>query len=151
MKKFKNLLIVMVFLMGGISVSAQSMQLSNSGGKPHKAQGRFAYLNLTEEQQQQFQDLMAEMQKKMNPISAIIKDKNDELTKLMLTDNPDEKAIFSKIEEIGMQRIELQKIGVSNRIKFRSLLTDAQKEKYDKHEINKTKKAIKPGQRKKMN
>jgi Spy/CpxP family protein refolding chaperone len=148
MKRIAGLLMMISLVIGSLSVSAQSMKLSNASGHPQKKYSRLAYLNLSEQQESQFQELMTEMQKKMNPITQKIEEKNRILTGLMLTDKPDEKAIFTLIEEIGQQKIALQKIGVANRIKFRSMLTEEQKEKYDSHEKNKTKKAIKPSERK---
>lgn len=98
---------------------------------PRGVMGKMACLNLTEDQQATATAYFTEMQKEMTPLKLDLKEKKAQLDKLMIAENPNEKDIYSKAEEMSVIRLEMQKIKIDHQLKLRTILDADQKALFD--------------------
>ena len=135
-KKLSSWILIAIMTIGGLSLSAQPMQ-----GKSFKnispAQNKFMYLDLDEAQQEQAKTFFTAMQKQSTPLRADIQEKQAQLNKLMIADQPNEEAIYAKVEEIAQLKMEIQKVRISSKIQMRSILNEDQKALFDARVVSK--------------
>ncbi|MBN1348993.1 Spy/CpxP family protein refolding chaperone [candidate division KSB1 bacterium] len=87
--------------------------------------------DLTDEQRAKIEDLRLKFQEVRAPERIKMQKMRLELKELMIAKNPNQKAIDTKIDEIGKKRTEMQKQHVAHRLEIRNLLTDKQKAVFD--------------------
>ena len=124
-RKFTIVTAILICIAMGTLIYAQGRYLVPVKG------GRLGLPDLTEEQQEKIQSLNLDLQKELIPIRSQLELKNVELKALLIVDNPDEKAINSKIDEIGKLETEIQKATVKNNLAIRALLTPEQRIIFD--------------------
>ena len=99
---------------------------------PKEKHGRMGRMNLTEQQTDQIHTLKTEAEAEMLPLETKLKTKQAELKELMVAEKPSQRAINSKIDEIGNLQTTIQKKRIGHRLEVRSLLTDEQKVWFDR-------------------
>ncbi len=104
----------------------------------HRFEGpRFGkMLDLTEEQQTQIENSRLQMQKEMLPLRSELTQKRNDLKLLITSDNPNKAQIDKALEGISDVRLKMQQLRINQMLKVRSLLTDAQKQKFDMRILN---------------
>jgi Spy/CpxP family protein refolding chaperone len=85
--------------------------------------------DLTKDQQKQVESLRLDLLKKMQPLQAQMSQKRIEMMELASKDNPDEKAIEKKRQEIWSLQDTMRSERRAMSSKFRSLLTPEQRQK----------------------
>lgn len=113
------------------------------------AKDKMACLNLTEDQQATAETFFTEMQKEMTPLKLDLKEKKVQLDKLMIADQPDEKDIDAKLEEMSAIRLEMQKLKIDHQLKLRTILDADQKVLFDAQQTGKRNGQSRKGQSKK--
>jgi Spy/CpxP family protein refolding chaperone len=88
--------------------------------------------NLTEEQQTQIEKSKLNLDKELLPLEADVDVKRAELDKLFLVEKPDKKAVYKKVDEIGVLQVQIEKIKVDHKLEVRALLTPDQRVAFDK-------------------
>jgi Spy/CpxP family protein refolding chaperone len=88
--------------------------------------------DLTEEQQTQIEKSKLNLDKAILPLNAELDVMKAELDQLFLTDKPDKKAIYKKIDEIEAVKTRIKKLKVDHRLEVRALLTPDQRVAFDK-------------------
>lgn len=131
-------------------IAFSSMQIMAQGKKMNKKGPAFKDLELTENQQAKAKTLRMDLQQKSKLMNLDIKEKQIQLEKLMIADEPDKNAIFKKIDEISKLKTELQKLKATHRLDFRAMLTPEQQLKFDTHQMNKRKRIDNPDKGKKI-
>ncbi len=129
-QKLSSWIMVAIMVIGGLSLSAQQMQGRNFQNFTNP-QIRFAYLELSAAQLEQAKTFYTEMQKMNTPLRVDIQEKQAQLNKLMIADQPNEKDIYTKVEEIADLRLEIQKARIASRLQLRSILDANQKVLFD--------------------
>lgn len=94
---------------------------------------------LTEEQENQIKKLHLEFDKEILSLKGDIDVKSAEMKKLLITEDPDQKVIEQKIEEIGKLQIKMEKLRTQKQLKIRALLTPEQRIEFNKHIFMKSK------------
>ncbi len=87
--------------------------------------------DLTEEQENQLQDLRVEHMKEMTDFRNQLDEKQARLRTLETKDDPEMKAINGMIEEMGQIRIEMHKARAEHRQEVRQILNEEQRAFYD--------------------
>jgi Spy/CpxP family protein refolding chaperone len=87
--------------------------------------------NMTDEQKQKIEEIKAEYHKTVLPLKNQLEAERLALQSLQKDTDPDEDAIFAKIDEITELQAEIQKKNVSQRLAIRNLLDDDQKALFD--------------------
>ncbi len=88
-------------------------------------------LNLTEEQQEKIQKMKLQHQKEMLALQTELKTKKLDLRALK-TEKADSATINAKIDEIAEAQAAIQKKAFAHHMEIRNILTDEQKEIFDK-------------------
>jgi len=131
--------LLLLFLLGSTQMFAQ-VKSADKASTPKRTP--LMYLQLDESQQEQAKTFFTEMQKEMTYLRLDIQEKTAALDKLMIVDEPNEKAIFAQVDEISGIKSEMQKIRITSKLKLRSILDEDQRVRFDAHSIQmKTKKA----------
>lgn len=139
-QKLSSWILIAIMAISGLSLSAQNKQGRNFNCTS-QTQNRLKYLDLTETQQGQAKTFFTEMQKQATPLRADIQVKQAQLDKLMIADQPNENAIYAKMDEISTLRLEIQKARISSKLKMRAILDADQKVQFDAHEIGRRNKS----------
>lgn len=92
-------------------------------------QGMANVLDLTEDQQKQFQEIRISHQKGLIYDNNLIKEKEAHLQTLLSAEERDMKAVNKTIDEISSSKGELMKKRIANREDMKSILTPEQREK----------------------
>jgi Spy/CpxP family protein refolding chaperone len=121
---------ILIMIFSGMQLMAQERTKENK-------REAYKYLELSADQQTKAEAMKIDVQNQIKPMSLDAKEKQVQLEKLMIADKPDEGAIFDKIDEISKIKTEIQKLRISNTLKFRAMLTPEQKAKFDVMEKNK--------------
>jgi Spy/CpxP family protein refolding chaperone len=101
--------------------------------KNFRGAGRLeAFLDLTDEQDQQFEKIRLDFQKVSLPTFNKIGEKRAQL-KTLISENGDLSEIDQLIDDIGELQVSLKKQRVKNHLKIREVLTEDQKTKFDTH------------------
>jgi Spy/CpxP family protein refolding chaperone len=87
--------------------------------------------NLTDSQEAEIENLRITHYKATRDLQSDLEILRAEKRKLMLADNPDAKAIDTKIDEMNAIQSSLQKQRVAHHLAVRNLLTDSQKAHFD--------------------
>ncbi|MBT3254414.1 MAG: periplasmic heavy metal sensor [Candidatus Marinimicrobia bacterium] len=88
--------------------------------------GRLQEMQLTEEQEDQMQDLRYAHEKILIGLKADLKTAQLELKKLKQADEPNKKKIHAQIEKVGKQRIAIDKARADHHLEVRKVLTAEQ-------------------------
>ncbi len=105
--------------------------------KDHKNHKKECLMDdLTEEQKTKIEAIKFESQSKVKVYKADLDIKKAELKKLEIADEPSEKDIHAKIDEMTSLKADIQKERASARIDIRSELTPEQRVKFDSHKSN---------------
>jgi len=110
----------------GVNRNTQNPQMRFEQGRQRMAN----MLDLTEDQQKQFQEIRTRHQKDMVYDNNLIKEKEAHLQTLLSADERNMKAINKTIDEISSSKGELMKKRIANREEMKSVLTPEQKEKF---------------------
>jgi len=94
--------------------------------------------DLTADQEEEIKKLKLELEKEILPFRSEIEVKSAELKMLLISENPDQKTINKKIEEIGELRTTMQKLRTHHLLKIRMLLTPEQKVEFNKRVFEKS-------------
>jgi Spy/CpxP family protein refolding chaperone len=105
----------------------------------HHGKAGMGMEELTEEQEAKIKELKMGQEKEILLLKSEIELKTAELKKLMLVDDPDEKAIDKNIDKIGSLRTQIKKLSTKTYLKIRALLNPDQKVMFDKKHFNKSK------------
>jgi len=127
MNKVKKVLagtLIALLLLGGVGTAFAW----ESPRKPPRNRGAVD-LNLSEEQIKELQELSLKRRKEMLELRYTLQAKQLELQTLLLTKEPDEAKINSKVEEIGKLRTDIQKKALEYRNQVRKILTPEQWDK----------------------
>jgi Spy/CpxP family protein refolding chaperone len=125
-KNYKTMIVFLIVLMAMVQVFGQETETAQ------KKRGRMGHMNLTEEQIEQIHKLNTEVEAEITPIQSKLKIKKAELEELMIADNPSQKTINKKIDEISALETQIKKKRTAGRLQTRSLMTDEQKVWFDK-------------------
>ncbi|MFY0601440.1 MAG: periplasmic heavy metal sensor [Cyclobacteriaceae bacterium] len=88
-------------------------------------------LELTDEQKNQFENLMVAHHKQVQPLKNELQEKRASLKTQVSSDNPDKKKIENIIDDIGEIETSLLKAKTNNQIAIRAMLDDKQKMMFD--------------------
>jgi Spy/CpxP family protein refolding chaperone len=91
------------------------------------------WLNLTDDQEKAMDKLSLDFEKNTLTLRNDLKAKRDELHLLMIQDNPGQKEIDKKMDEMGSVQMKLHKAMVDHKLAVRKLLNADQKVKWDGH------------------
>ncbi len=83
-------------------------------------------LNLTEEQEDQMQNLRYISEKDLIKLKANLQTAKLELKKFKLADEPNQKKIHSQIEKVGQERTAIEKAKADHQLEVRKLLSEEQ-------------------------
>ena len=100
---------------------------------PREPFWKHADLGLSEEQIEKLEGLRSEFQKNRAKQQNQLKIKRLELRGLLLEDDPSEKKLYSKVEEISKLQMELQKKRIAHLLEVRKILTPEQWTKFSAH------------------
>jgi len=109
----------------GFNRDAQNPQMRFEQGR----QGMANILDLTEDQQKQFQEIRTSHQKELRYDNNLIREKEAHLQTLLSAEDRDMKAINKTIDEISSSKGEQMKKRIANREEMKSILTPEQVEK----------------------
>jgi len=132
---FKRTTVIMLalLLVAGFSVNAQRGRVGQRGagmygqGDMNAGRGGVCYgLNLSDEQQQQIDDLRVKHFKEVQPLRDEMFELKARQRTLMNAVKPDVKAINDKLDKISDIQNKLAKLRVDHRLKVRNILTDEQ-------------------------
>ena len=126
-------LIIITALTAGISIAPPALAHHGGGigmGMMHRGGGSWK-ATLTDEQQTQIAKLKLGYKKKKYPLKAKLKQAKVDLALLMTSDNPSEKAINKKIDEILELKSQKMRLKSSHKIAVRKLLNEEQRVKFD--------------------
>ena len=142
MKRTKQLTIVLITGMMMITAVTSFAQRGQGRKAPgmHKDmpmhQNCYANIpDLTEEQENQIEDLKTDHLKEMKGTFNKLNEKRARLRTLQTQDDPDMEKIYEVIEEMGDLRTEMHKARAKHLQKVRSLLNEKQKLYFDKHQM----------------
>ncbi len=131
----RNIIIGGILLIGLIFVTTT---LASPGkGRPNHSkrpnQGQFiehfgAEIGLTEAQQDELKSASFEREKNIVSLKADVKIAEIELRELMDEDNPNEAAVFQKIDEIGNLKSEIKKNVISGKLLLKTVLSVEQED-----------------------
>ncbi len=142
-KRITAILLTGVMMIATISSFAQRGQgKGNPGMHKNMSMHQKCYANipnLTEEQENQLEELKVPHMKKMSDFYNQLNEKRARLKTLQTKDNPDMNEINSVIEEMGEIRTEMHKARAKHHQEVRSLLNEEQKLYFDKHKMKKHK------------
>jgi len=125
----------------------ESGRMTNKPGWNQSCQG---IPNLTDQQQEQIQDLRMDHMKEMTDFRNQLNEKRARLRTLETKDDPNMDAIHQVIEEMGAIRTNMQKNRANHRQGVRNLLSDEQQVYYDSRMIRHgrfDRRGIRPGGR----
>ena len=125
-QNYKTMIVLLIVLMALVQAFGQETETVK------KKQGRMRHMDLTEEQGEQIHKLNTEVEAAIIPLQAKIKTKQAELQELVVVDNPNQKTIEKKMDEISVLETMIKKKRMTGRLGIRSLLTDEQKVWFDK-------------------
>jgi Spy/CpxP family protein refolding chaperone len=142
MKRTRNL--TAVLLTGIMMIATISSYAQKGQGKRHpgmkknmpmhqKCYGNIP--NLTEDQENQIEEMRVPHMKKMRDFTNQLNEKRAKLRTLQTKDNPDMDAIYNVIEEMGNIRTDMHKARAKHHQEIRSLLNEEQKLYFDKHKM----------------
>ncbi|NMB80256.1 MAG: periplasmic heavy metal sensor [Ignavibacteria bacterium] len=127
----KSILILSIFLFS-ISLIAQPMGRMNKMGDPSK-RPIIAKLNLTPEQEKQFNDITIENQKKVIDLKAQIEKNRLELKKMVGEGKIDEKKLVDLTDANSKLQGDIKSLAVKRWIAINKILNDDQKLIWSKH------------------
>jgi Spy/CpxP family protein refolding chaperone len=138
-KRFTAILLTGIMMIATISSFAQRGQKQGNPGmrKNTPMQQRF-YKNipdLTEEQENQIDELRVPHMKEMKDFYNQLNEKRAKLRTLQTKDNPDMDAIYKVIEEMGDIRTNMHKERAKHHQEIRSILNEEQRIYFDKHRM----------------
>lgn len=128
-QNYKTMIVFLIVLMAMVQVFGQETETAQ------KKRGRMRHMDLTEEQTGQIHKLNSEVEAAIIPLQAKLKTKQAELQELMVVDNPNQKTIEKKMDEISALETGIRKKRMACRLQTRSLLTDEQRVWFDKKEF----------------
>ncbi len=129
--KTRLLFFTVLILSGLIFSSTAFAQHDCKGQNQDKAHKGCIMEDLTPDQQKKVDDIKMESEKKVTLYKADLKIKKAELDKLMIAENPVQKDINAKIDEISVLKASIQKENVNRRLLIRNELTPEQRAKFD--------------------
>lgn len=129
----KTKLFILTVVFFGV-LSAGNLFAQNA--ETHKHNKECLIDDLSDDQKTKIEEIKLNSEKKITVLKADIKIKEAELKKLEISDNPSEKDIHKKIDEIAVLKANVHKENASKRIAVRNELTPEQRVKYD---LNKSK------------
>lgn len=140
MKHLSAVVLFTTLAAGGLGITqnalaeGQGMGMSPMHGKQyhmgHGGSGCWR-ASLTDEQRKKLDPLRLEYKKKVYPLKAKLKQAKVELALLIGSDNPKQKDIDKKIDEIAKLKAEKMRLKATHKIAVRKLLTEEQKAKFD--------------------
>ena len=135
-KNIVGIITALLVLSGGTALgqrgqNKQMMGMKDAPGRHQQCQNMIP--DLTEEQQNQIEEMRLDHMKEMMDVQNKLNEKRAELRTLQTKDNPDMEAIYSVIEEMGQVRTEMHKKRAKHHQEIRSLLNEEQKIYFDKH------------------
>lgn len=135
-----SLLLSLLVLVGTVAMAQNRDGNRSKGDRGQRGSSdKMTYLNLTEDQQATAKTLFTEMQEGMTPLKLDVKEKKVQMDKLMIADQPDEKAIYAKVDEMSDIRAQMQKLKIENKLKLRAILDADQKVLFDAKQTGKRK------------
>jgi Spy/CpxP family protein refolding chaperone len=127
-----RLLFFTVLILSGLLFSSTAFaQHDCKGQNQDKAHKGCIMEELTPDQQKKVETIKMESEKKVTLYKADLKIKKAELEKLMIAENPVQKDINTKIDEISVLKASVQKENVNRRLLIRNELTPEQRAKFD--------------------
>jgi len=140
--KKSTILVIAIFILAGMNLNAQrgygqrglntgmnlNAQRGYSGQRGLNYEQRAYYcLNLSDEQQEQVNDMRIDHLKEVQPLRDQLMETLTHQRTLMNADNPDKKAINENINKATKLQNEIAKLGADFQLKFKSILSDEQK------------------------
>jgi Spy/CpxP family protein refolding chaperone len=136
-KRFTAILLTGIMMIATISSFAQRGQRQgNPGMRKNTPMQQRLYENipgLTEEQENQIDELRVPHMKEMKDFYNQLNEKRAKLRTLQTKDNPEMDAIYKVIEEMGAIRTKMHKARAKHHQEIRSILNEEQKIYFDKH------------------
>lgn len=133
----KLLILVAILLVGfGVSLFAAKYQFWRAEKTRHHEEGQNScyflhnYLSLSESQKIRMEALDKPFRSKVNQLKVEIRQKRDELSALLLEPNPTAEIINTKLDEIAMLQVELQKVVVAHLLSIKEILTPEQQKRF---------------------
>lgn len=135
MKTRAYIIIILALFAGGVVQAQKGAGRQHPGMRMqqgiHQQSKPGEYLNLTEDQQKQMQQLREAHQKEAKPLFNQLRENRAHYKTLLSADKPDMKAIDKSIDEFTSLQNKIQKSGVQFRMDVRNILTDEQKQKIE--------------------
>ena len=116
-----------------MALAAESHGMGQMHGKQyrgHSGDGCWR-ASLTEEQRNKIDPLKLEYKKQLYPLKAKLKQVKVDLVLLIGSDNPKQKDVDKKIDEIARLKAETMRLKAAHKIAVRKLLTQEQQAKFD--------------------
>ena len=122
----------LLILMAAISF-AQPGKGMGMGHEMMRMEKMDGWLKLTDDQEKAMDKLSLDMEKNTLTLRNDLKARRDELHLLMAQDNPSQKEIDKKTDELGSVQMKLHKAMIDHQLAVRKLLNADQKVKWDEH------------------
>ncbi len=125
MYKFKNRIMLPTLLLA----LALPLMGQNGPGKDRRGMGQgkaLQELKLSEDQENQMQDLRFDHEKELIQLKADMKTAQLELKRLKQADNPNKKKIHAQIETVSQKRVAIEKARADHQLAIRKVLTQDQ-------------------------
>ena len=138
MKHINTALVITALTLGGVGLGGSAVadehgmkNEMHEMGRHHGTDKRCWRATLTDEQSKQLDQLRLAYKQKVSPLKAKIKQARIELALLVSTDDPSQKAIDKKIDEIVTMKAENMRLKTAHQVEVRKLLTPEQRVSYD--------------------
>ncbi len=118
----------------GMNQNGQGMRSMNPGQRMNQKPANFAFLQLSEEQQNKIDALRVEFMAKNLPLKNQLGEMRAKMKSLQTGDNQNLKDISNLIDDMSAVQAQIRKNAAAHRLDVRALLTDDQKVLFDAHQ-----------------